>query len=250
MEFLQFDPAQDFKLLALALALPITGYLIQIFFGKHLPRKGDWMLISGMFVTMCITVLMFAKSLYAAYNGVEFFHHSGEELGWWFHWFYSSSEAAGGDAERLRGAALRPAGRGHADGRGRGLLLRAPVLERVHEGGQPLPHLLREHLAVHVRDAQPGPVGQHPLPVHLLGSDGPDELPAHRPLQPRQDLGLPRLGDVGLQEGLHDDARGRRLPPGGHPDVLPGVRDLPLHRAVGRRAGRRWPPTAASSRPG
>lgn len=95
MEFLQFDPAQDFKLLALALALPVTGYLIQIFFGKHLPRKGDWMLIGGMFVTMCITVLMFAKSLYAAYKGIEFTHHSGEELGWWFHWLYSSPEAAG-----------------------------------------------------------------------------------------------------------------------------------------------------------
>ena len=98
MEFLQFDPAQDFKLLGLALALPVVGYLIQIFFGRHLPRKGDWMLIGGMFVTMCITVLMFAKSLYAAYHGQEFLHHSGEELGWWFHWLYSSEAAAGGTA--------------------------------------------------------------------------------------------------------------------------------------------------------
>jgi NADH-quinone oxidoreductase subunit L len=96
MEFLEFDPAQDFKLLALALALPLVGYLIQIFFGRKLPRKGDWMLIGGMFVTMCITVLMFAKSLYAAYTGQEFMHHSGDELGWWFHWLYSSPEAAGG----------------------------------------------------------------------------------------------------------------------------------------------------------
>ena len=96
MEFLQFDPAQDYRLLFLALALPVVGYLIQIFFGKKLPRQGDWLLISGMFVTMCITVLMFAKSMYAAYNGIEFSHHSGDEAGMWFHWLYSSAEAAGG----------------------------------------------------------------------------------------------------------------------------------------------------------
>ncbi|MDA1263492.1 MAG: NADH-quinone oxidoreductase subunit L [Planctomycetota bacterium] len=39
--------------------IPLAGYVIQIFFGKHLPRKGDWLMTGGMFVVMCITVTMF-----------------------------------------------------------------------------------------------------------------------------------------------------------------------------------------------
>ena len=93
---LAFDPGQDFKLLFLAFALPLVGYVIQIFFGKKLPRQGDWLLTSGLFVTASITVLMFAKSLWAAYHGEEFRHHSGDEAGLWFHWFYSSDTVANG----------------------------------------------------------------------------------------------------------------------------------------------------------
>lgn len=95
MDFLKFDPQVDFRLLLLALFLPLVGYVAQLTFGRRLPRKGDWMLIGGMFVTMCITVLMFAKSLYAAYHGIEFSHHS-SEAGLVFNWLYSSAAAAGG----------------------------------------------------------------------------------------------------------------------------------------------------------
>ena len=96
MNWLEFDPQQDFKLLFLALMLPLAGYAIQIFVGRSLPRRGDWLLTGGMFVSMCITVLMFAKSLWAAYHGREFRHHSGEEAGLWFHWAYSSDAVAAG----------------------------------------------------------------------------------------------------------------------------------------------------------
>jgi NADH-quinone oxidoreductase subunit L len=95
MHFLEFNPAQDFHLLFLSFVLPLVGYTIQIFYGKKLPRRGDWLLTGGMFVSMCITVLMFAKSLYAAYHGQEFRHHSGHEANLWFHWLYSSDEVAG-----------------------------------------------------------------------------------------------------------------------------------------------------------
>jgi NADH-quinone oxidoreductase subunit L len=94
--FLAFDPAQDFKLLFLAFVLPLVGYVIQISVGKRLPRQGDWLLTGGLFATASITVLMFAKSLWAAYHGQEFRHHSGDEAGLWFHWFYSSDTIANG----------------------------------------------------------------------------------------------------------------------------------------------------------
>ena len=96
MHFLDFNPKQDFHLLFLSFVLPLVGYTIQIFFGKKLPRRGDWMLTGFMFVSMCITVLMFAKSLWAAYHGQEFRHHSGLEADLWFHWLYSSDAAAAG----------------------------------------------------------------------------------------------------------------------------------------------------------
>jgi NADH-quinone oxidoreductase subunit L len=96
MHFLDFNPKQDFHLLFLSFVLPLVGYTIQIFFGKKLPRRGDWLLTGFMFVSMCITVLMFAKSLWAAYHGQEFRHHSGLEADLWFHWLYSSDAAAAG----------------------------------------------------------------------------------------------------------------------------------------------------------
>jgi NADH-quinone oxidoreductase subunit L len=107
---LEFKPDQDFRLLLLALFLPLVGYVIQIFFGRKLPRQGDWMLIGGMAVTAAITVLMFAKSLYAAYHGQEFRWHSGEHAGMWFHWLYSSAQAAGGTENVVVGLFYDPLG--------------------------------------------------------------------------------------------------------------------------------------------
>jgi NADH-quinone oxidoreductase subunit L len=99
MEFLHFDPATDFKLLLAVPLIPLTGYLIQIFFGRKLPRKGDWLLTTGMFVTMMITLLLFAKALYHAYTGhgddghaTPFWHHS-SEAGMTWSWLFQDSEA-------------------------------------------------------------------------------------------------------------------------------------------------------------
>ncbi|TAJ20864.1 MAG: NADH-quinone oxidoreductase subunit L [Planctomycetota bacterium] len=89
---LQFDPAIDFKLLLAVPLIPLVGFAIQIFFGKKLPRKGDWMLITGMFVVMCITLYMAAKAISAGYAGKEFFHDSLDH-GWGFKWLYSDRGA-------------------------------------------------------------------------------------------------------------------------------------------------------------
>jgi len=92
---LTFHPQTDFGLLFAALMAPLVGYVIQIFFGRHLPRKGDWLLVGGMGFTAVVTVYMAAKAIAAAYAGEPFFHHSGTDANLWFHWLYSSSEAAG-----------------------------------------------------------------------------------------------------------------------------------------------------------
>ena len=95
MHFLEFDPRTDFRLLLAALFLPLAGYLVQIFLGRKLPRQGDWLLTAGMFATMCITVYLFAKSLYAGYHGTPFQHHSGDEAGLTFRWFFWDEAARG-----------------------------------------------------------------------------------------------------------------------------------------------------------
>ena len=49
---LTFNPETDFKWLLAVPLIPLCGYVIQIFFGRFLPRKGDWLLTTGMAVTM------------------------------------------------------------------------------------------------------------------------------------------------------------------------------------------------------
>jgi len=93
MDFLQFDPAVDFKLLLAVPLIPLAGYVIQIFFGRRLPRRGDWLLTGGMFVVMAITVLMAAKAISAAYAGEEFLHSS-RDHGLTFSWLYRDHPAS------------------------------------------------------------------------------------------------------------------------------------------------------------
>jgi NADH-quinone oxidoreductase subunit L len=100
---LHFHPETDFKLLLAVPLIPLAGYVIQIFFGRKLPRKGDWLLTSGMFVTMCITLYMFAKALYATMGG-DHGDHGAEHAaaGFWQHsvdhgmswsWLFQRAEA-------------------------------------------------------------------------------------------------------------------------------------------------------------
>ncbi|MFN0242642.1 MAG: NADH-quinone oxidoreductase subunit L [Planctomycetota bacterium] len=93
MEILAFNPAVDFKLLLAVPLIPLVGFAVQIFFGRKLPRKGDWMLTGGMFIVMAITVLMAAKAIAAGYAGKEFAHHS-SEAGLTWGWLYQRGESA------------------------------------------------------------------------------------------------------------------------------------------------------------
>ena len=44
MDFLQFNPEVDFKVLLAVPLIPLVGYVINIFLGRRLPRGGDWLL--------------------------------------------------------------------------------------------------------------------------------------------------------------------------------------------------------------
>ncbi|MAF64903.1 MAG: hypothetical protein CMJ84_04495 [Planctomycetes bacterium] len=96
MDFLHFNPETDFKLLLAVPLIPLIGYVVQVFFGRFLPRKGDWLLTGGMGVTMVIAVLMLAKALHASggeHGGGGFFHVS-SEAGISWAWLYQSGKAA------------------------------------------------------------------------------------------------------------------------------------------------------------
>jgi NADH-quinone oxidoreductase subunit L len=90
LDFLQFNPETDYKLLLAVLLIPVLGYVIQIFFGKRI-KRGDILLTAGMFISMCIALLMFAKALAAAYGGEEFIHESVAEWSGWG-WLYQSEQ--------------------------------------------------------------------------------------------------------------------------------------------------------------
>ena len=85
---MEFQPDHYRLLLAVPL-IPLVAYVLQIFFGRHLPRRGDWLPTGGMFVVMCITVYMFSTFI-AAEGG--FFHESAAEGGPVFAWLYQSAD--------------------------------------------------------------------------------------------------------------------------------------------------------------
>ena len=91
---LDFNPTTDFRLLMAVPLIPLLGYIVQIFFGKHLPRKGDWMLTGGMFVVMCITVYLGFKAIAAGYRGEAFLHDSAD-VGMSFGWLFQQYAGAG-----------------------------------------------------------------------------------------------------------------------------------------------------------
>ena len=95
MDILQFDPQADFKLLLAVPLIPLLGYVVQIFFGRFLPRKGDWLLTAGMFTSMCITVFMAAKAISYGFSSDEPFFHMSKDSGMAFSWFYQSEKLPG-----------------------------------------------------------------------------------------------------------------------------------------------------------
>ncbi len=92
MHLFEFNPEVDFKLLLAAFLSPLVLYVVQIFFGRKLPRQGDWLLTSGLFFTASVTVFMAIKALRAAYAGEEFQWQSVEH-GQAFHWLFTGDVA-------------------------------------------------------------------------------------------------------------------------------------------------------------
>lgn len=46
------------------LILPMLAFIIQIFFGRKLPRKGDWVSITAVGITLCLAIAMFVMMLF------------------------------------------------------------------------------------------------------------------------------------------------------------------------------------------
>ena len=55
------------KFSLLILFLPLAAFLVQIFFGRRLPRQGDWVSIGAIAGTLILSLLMFASML-TSYN--------------------------------------------------------------------------------------------------------------------------------------------------------------------------------------
>jgi len=85
---MEFQP-EHYRLLLAVLLIPLVAYVLQIFLGRHLPRRGDWLPTGGMFVVMCLTVYMFTTFI-SSEGG--FFHESAAEGGPVFGWLYQSAE--------------------------------------------------------------------------------------------------------------------------------------------------------------
>ncbi|MEE8469603.1 MAG: proton-conducting transporter membrane subunit, partial [Planctomycetota bacterium] len=88
----------QWKLLLAVPLIPLMGYVIQIFCGKRLPRQGDFLLVGGMFVVMCITVYMLfstALGFEASETKPGFFALSKAD-GFSWGWLYRSAEKADG----------------------------------------------------------------------------------------------------------------------------------------------------------
>ena len=45
------------------LFLPLVAFLIQIFFGKRLPRQGDWVSIGAISITLVLAIIMFVRMI-------------------------------------------------------------------------------------------------------------------------------------------------------------------------------------------
>ncbi len=92
---LEFNPETDFKLLLAVPLIPLAAYVVQIFFGRHLPRKGDWLMTGGLFAVMCITVFLGAKAIaHSSAPGAEPFFFNSADVGMSFSWFFQSAKSA------------------------------------------------------------------------------------------------------------------------------------------------------------
>jgi NADH-quinone oxidoreductase subunit L len=131
---LRFDPALDWTLPLAVLAIPLAGFVVNVFVGRSLPRKGDWLLTGGMFVVMAITCGWPPRRSRPG-SRTRSSSTSPARTAIACSWLYQTrrapirrSNVTGGLLYDNLGAALLAVV-------GRRLVLRAPVLDRVHEGG-------------------------------------------------------------------------------------------------------------------
>ena len=110
---LRFDPSTDWKLLLAVLAIPLAGFVVNVFIGRRLPGKGAWLLTGGMFVVMAITVWMAAKAIATGFAGEEFFHQSRED-GFAWSWLYQTAKSAGSSMNLTAGILYDNLGAAHA----------------------------------------------------------------------------------------------------------------------------------------
>ena len=193
---MQFDPATDFKLLLAVPLIPLIGYVVNIFFGRRLPRGGDWLLTGGMFVVMCITVYMFFAKAWATSE----VRRAGEPP--------AVLQRIGQDrrsapvfklllpdsADRARrtsspGSCTTALGADDAARRRRRVVPACTCSPAAGTcTGTKRYHIFFANISLFTfAMLAPGALGQRPVRVRVLGADGPDELPAHRSLQPRPD---------------------------------------------------------------
>jgi len=90
-------PTWQWQLLLAVPLIPLVGYVIQIFWGKHLPRQGDWLLTGGMGVVMLITVYMFFVARgHSPGHGEGYFIAESLRDGFGTDWLYRSQPQAEG----------------------------------------------------------------------------------------------------------------------------------------------------------
>ena len=53
----------------LILFLPLAAFVVQIFFGKHLPRQGDWVSVGAVVITLVLSLIMFVTMLFGHDSG-------------------------------------------------------------------------------------------------------------------------------------------------------------------------------------
>ncbi len=200
------------------LGLPLLSYVLTFFFGKKLPRQGDFIGVGFMGIAELLAIRIFIafwKIGDPAYRVEQALHL-----------------ARPGRLPARRGHPGRRHDRGDADGGLHRQLPGAPVLGGLHARRPALRALLRLPGLLHLLDAGHRAGEQPVLPVRVLGAGGPGQLPADRLLLPQA------LGGQRQQEGLPDQPRRRLRLLAGHPDLLHRHRHPELLRAVRRTCTR------------
>ncbi len=88
----------DFHWMLVILALPLLAFVLQIFFGRWLPRKGDWLPTGAMGLALVVAIGLFIKTMHIFEPTL--YVHSGRmgpaEKGITLDWLFNASASGGG----------------------------------------------------------------------------------------------------------------------------------------------------------